>query len=434
MRMPSLRLGLSRPRGLAARAAAWATALILATAALSAGTLLTGAHFESMRRQVQITSDLTIHFSDLAGELVADGNVRELEWLVRSASSRQEVRRLAVYDAQGAIVAAYGGSEMDASTMRELAAEVGRTGAIAHARSGDGGLALGAPIVIDGVRAGVATMMWDGDAYRFQALSALSPFLILVACLALIGVPLTMMNVRRALRPLDALTALSRRIAEQGELASIDIKTGDEFETLASAFNNMTARLDESIRRIQEIAFVDAVTRLPNQDRFAREVDFALLQDGGQVGLLAAFEFKRVAALRQSLEASAARDLLRAVAQHLSTATAAVDKLMRSAEHKARPAMAARLGGEEFAVFAPQLATPTEAARFAQHLTAALNRPFEWRGHKLTLGAACGVALAPRDGGDAAAVLRRARLALGASQTVTCGFSRRRLAPSLPPG
>src|SRR6185312_5750573 len=57
-----------------------------------------------------------------------------------------------------------------------------------------------------------------------------------------------------------------------------------------------------------------------------------------------------------------------------------------------------------------------DAARFAQHLNAALNQPFEWRGHKLTLGACCGVALAPRDGKDADTIIRHARMALGAAQ------------------
>jgi EAL domain-containing protein (putative c-di-GMP-specific phosphodiesterase class I) len=48
-------------------------------------------------------------------------------------------------------------------------------------------------------------------------------------------------------------------------------------------------------------------------------------------------------------------------------------------------------------------------------MNAALNQPFDWRGHKLTLGACCGVALAPRDGRDADAVIRHARMALGAA-------------------
>jgi EAL domain-containing protein (putative c-di-GMP-specific phosphodiesterase class I)/GGDEF domain-containing protein len=177
----------------------------------------------------------------------------------------------------------------------------------------------------------------------------------------------------------------------------------------------MTARLDESLRRIQDIAFIDPITQLPNQDRFAREIDFALLQDGSELGAVAVFELQRIAKLRPTLESNAARDLTRAIATHFAEATRAVDKLVAPAHRGDRRALAARLGADEFGVFAPRLASATDAARFAQHVNAALNRPFEWRGHKLALGASCGVALTPRDGGDAGAVIRRARLALGAA-------------------
>ncbi|HET9231281.1 MAG TPA: GGDEF domain-containing phosphodiesterase, partial [Vitreimonas sp.] len=94
---------------------------------------------------------------------------------------------------------------------------------------------------------------------------------------------------------------------------------------------------------------------------------------------------------------------------------ATVDKIVRLKGDGDRGSVVARLSGAEFAVFTPGLATPADAARFAQHVNAALNQPFDWRGHKLTLGGSCGVAMAPRDGRDADAVIRHARMALGAA-------------------
>src|SRR5690606_12503821 len=112
------------------------------------------------------------------------------------------------------------------------------------------------------------------------------------------------------------------KIAEDGEPAPIDLRTGDEFETLANAFNKMTSRLDASMRQIQEIAFVDPVTRLPNQERFVREVDHFILQsrDGKEAGAVAVFELQRLAKLMQTLDNHAARDFLRVVAERLTTA------------------------------------------------------------------------------------------------------------------
>jgi len=52
---------------------------------------------------------------------------------------------------------------------------------------------------------------------------------------------------------------------------------------------------------------------------------------------------------------------------------------MREKRVQSGPIVAARLGAVEFAVFAPGLTAPADAARFAQHLNAALNQPFDWR-------------------------------------------------------
>jgi EAL domain-containing protein (putative c-di-GMP-specific phosphodiesterase class I)/GGDEF domain-containing protein len=170
------------------------------------------------------------------------------------------------------------------------------------------------------------------------------------------------------------------------------------------------------MRQIQEIAFVDPATRLPNHDRFLREVDYSILQTKeGQAGAVAVFELQRLPKLMQTLEPDAARDFLRVVAERFTIATRTVDRIVRVTAQSEHPAVAARIGVVEFAVFTPGLTSTAEAARFAQHMNAALNQPFDWRGHKLTLGACCGVAMAPRDGKDADAVIRHARMALSAA-------------------
>jgi EAL domain-containing protein (putative c-di-GMP-specific phosphodiesterase class I)/GGDEF domain-containing protein len=270
----------------------------------------------------------------------------------------------------------------------------------------------------DGHFWGVAMMMWEGTAYRFEALPALTPFLLILACIGLAAVPLTAHYVRKSMSPLGQLSQFAERIAENGEMAAIDLKTGDEFETLANAFNKMMARIDASMRQIQEIAFVDPVTRLPNQDRFTRELDFFILQaKEDESGAVALFELQRLPKLMQTLDPEASREFMRVVAERVTAAVRTVDRVVRLRGQGERSAIAARLSAVEFGVFAPGLASPSDAARFAQHVTAALNQPFDWRGHKLTLGASCGVAIAPRDGRDADAVIRHARMALGAAHT-----------------
>ena len=406
---------LPRPRGLAARAVLFTTLLVAATAALSAGIVLIGAHREGERQELSIAHDLTEHFAARAGDVMARGNTTILSAMISGAVQRSEVRALSVRDAHGETLAQAGGDAGDDAVMSALAHRAMDQNQTVYVRGADGALAVAAPITREGRPVGAAVRMWERGAYRFDVLPTLAPFLLILVCLTLAAIPLTAHMVRRAVAPLDALARHAGKVAEHGRAEAIDLRTGDEFETLANAFNHMTTQLDASIRQIQQIAFVDPATRLPNHDRFVREVDFFILQKGeGQTGAVAVFELQRLPKLMQTLDPDAARDFLRAVAERLTAAVRTVDRIVRRGQGEGTP-VAARLGLAEFAVFTPG-AAQADAARLAQHLNAALNQPFEWRGHKLTLGACCGVALAPRDGRDADAVIRHARMALGAAQ------------------
>jgi EAL domain-containing protein (putative c-di-GMP-specific phosphodiesterase class I)/GGDEF domain-containing protein len=408
---------LGRPRGLAARAVLFMTGLLVVTALLSAATIIFGADRESERSQITTTSELTAHLAKISAGFIAAGDVRSLQQTMDIAASRREVRRLAVRDEQGQLIAASGGSGGDARAANILSARVLATNQPGYLRTGDGGLALGAPIIHNGERLGAAVMMWNGDAYRFNALPALAPFALILFCLTLAAVPITAHMVRKAVAPLNRLARFAEAVGEGQPITPIDIQTGDEFETLAKAFNGMTSKLDKSMRRIQEIAFVDPATQLPNQDRFAREVDYFIVQDKDSASAVAVFELQRLPKLMQTLEPGETREFLRVVAERFTSAVRTVDKIVRLRGESEPAALPARLGAVEFAVFVPRLTSASDAARFAQHLNAALNQPFEVRGHKLTLGACCGVAMAPRDGRDADSVVRHARMALSAAQS-----------------
>lgn len=408
-------VSLRRPRGLAARAVLLTTGLMALTALLCVSVVLVGAEREGARQQLAVAHDLTTHLAARSAGVIVRGNTGVLEFMINGATQREDVRALSIRDASGAVLADAGDTPSDIALMDAIATRVLAERVELYSRDG-GVLTVGAPIMNNGELLGVALRVWEPGAYRFDALASLAPFLLLLLALALVALPLTALLVRRAIAPLDELARFAERVGQDGQTAPIEIKTGDEFETLARAFNRMIGRLDESMRRMQELAFVDPATQLPNHDRFVREVDYHILQAKGDAGAVVVFELQRLPKLMQTLDPSATRDFLRAVAERLTIATRTIDSLVRLRDREDTAAIPARIGLVEFAVFAPMLASPAEAARFAQHLNAALNQPLEWRGHKLTLGACCGIAMAPRDGKDADAVLRHARMALSAAQ------------------
>ena len=409
----------SRPHGLQARAVMFTSALMALTAAVSAAILIFGAQTEGERQQIGIAHDLTEYLASRAGDVMAHGNTRVLEMMIQGSTQQRNVRAISIRDANNNVLAQTGGSDADNAAMTQLSARALADQAVVYSRGRDGAVTVAAPIVRQGQVIGVALRMWEASAYKFDAFPSLTPFLLIVACLALAAIPLTALAVRRAIAPLDELARYAEQVGELGQAAPITMRTGDEFETLANAFNNMTGRLDASMRQIQEIAFVDPVTRLPNQDRFIREVDYFILQNktGQSTAAVIVIELTRLPRLLQTLDPDAARDVLRAVAYRFVTAVRTVDRVVRVRGQGERQAVPARLSASEFGVLAPDLSSASDAARFAQHLNAALDQPFDWRGHKLTLGGCCGGSLAPRDGEDADAAIRHARMAMAAAHT-----------------
>jgi diguanylate cyclase (GGDEF)-like protein len=72
----------------------------------------------------------------------------------------------------------------------------------------------------------------------------------------------------------------------------------------------------------------------------------------------------------------------------------------------------ARIGGDEFAIIVPSLASPDNAAHLARRLISALARPFIIDEAAATVGASVGIALFPQDGSTVDALLRSADEAL----------------------
>jgi EAL domain-containing protein (putative c-di-GMP-specific phosphodiesterase class I)/GGDEF domain-containing protein len=398
---------LRRPRGLAARAAIFTALLIVVTGALSAGLLIWGAAQESKRQQLAITQYQTQTIANMIAEGLQRGG--DLRWIDDGVGARDRALGVTVRNVQNEIIFE-SGSPLSTG---HLSARVLTEGGPVQERQSNGDIVVAAPIFMNEQLFGAVVVSWGTTSLWYEPMRELAPFLLMLILVGIAAIPITAFIVRRAVAPLEELTQFAERVAEDGQVKQIEIRTGDEFETLANAFNQMISRLDASMRQIQEIAFVDPITQLPNQDRFVREVDHFIAQHPSEAGVVAVFELQRLPKLMQMLDHDAARDFLRVVAERLITATRTVDRLMRLRGKDDLPAATARFSTVEFAVFAPGVSSPSEAIRFAQHLNAALSQPFDWRGHKLTLGACCGVALAPRDGRDADAVIRHARMALG---------------------
>ncbi len=232
----------------------------------------------------------------------------------------------------------------------------------------------------------------------------------------LIFLPLVALVVRTALGPIHKLTEAARLASSRKLDLRIDVRTGDEMEVLANAFNRMFARLDASMKRIHRLAYVDMVTELPNRERFRKEVERVTrrAEDEGTAGAVLFLDLDRFKRVNDSLGLGEGDRLLEAVARRLRETARGWD--LSQGDDGAEPSLVARLGGDEFTLLLPELRDPADAARVARLVIEAVRRPFEISGHRVFLGASVGVAVFPRDGGDPETLLRHADLAMAAAK------------------
>ncbi|MCC5996353.1 MAG: EAL domain-containing protein [Oceanicaulis sp.] len=246
-----------------------------------------------------------------------------------------------------------------------------------------------------------------GEILRRQFLIALGALMVFLPLVALV--------VGRALSPMRKLIEAARAASSRNLDIRIDIRTGDELELLANAFNRMFARLEASVKRVHRLAYVDMITELPNRERFRKEVERVTREAAeGQEGAVLFLDLDRFKRVNDSLGIGEGDRLLDAVARRLREAARGWD--LAHGETGSEPSMVARLGGDEFTVLMPHVADPADAARLARRIIDSVRRPFEISGHQVFLGLSAGIALFPRDGDDPETLLRHADLAMAAAK------------------
>ncbi|TPW07828.1 MAG: diguanylate cyclase/phosphodiesterase [Alphaproteobacteria bacterium] len=190
--------------------------------------------------------------------------------------------------------------------------------------------------------------------------------------------------------PLSRLTAFAETFGETFSAAPVEFKTGDELETLGRA--------------------------VPNHERFTRDVTEFLNTRQGETGGLFVVRLDRLDRIFDAVGHDAGDELLARIVNRFASAVRAIDRMVRTEHCVTLPSQLARLRGGDFAILASSFRGPEDAARFAQLLASALNQPFDWREHKLVLGAAIGAAILPQDADDADTAIRHAMLALSAAR------------------
>jgi diguanylate cyclase (GGDEF)-like protein len=208
-----------------------------------------------------------------------------------------------------------------------------------------------------------------------------------------------------------ALSALGDRLmaVEDGDLISpAPDAVRRALPKLASAVDTLFSEVRVSIENAHALGMYDPVTSLPNRLHFRSEADKLLSDaDANSRSAMLFVDLDRFKMVNDSLGHARGDQLLIMVANRLRVVVNA--EFMGAT--RTRPLLA-RLAGDEFTMFFPEVQSTAEIARIARRVVIAISESFELSAHSVDIGASVGVAIAPDHGTSIEGLMRAADIAM----------------------
>lgn len=222
-----------------------------------------------------------------------------------------------------------------------------------------------------------------------------------VMTFAILAIVLTWQLSRALTRPISEMIEASSAYASGNLDVTLPIRANDELGRLALSLNSMANRLKKNSQVMHQLANYDWLTGLANRNLFHERLRQSLSMAARartQVGLLF-IDLDGFKGINDGLGHGLGDEVLKLTATRLREAVRRSDTV-------------ARLGGDEFTLIVEAPRSDHDIAMLAGKLLDALAEPFQIRERALYLSASIGIALYPRDAGNAKALLRNADLAM----------------------
>lgn len=207
-----------------------------------------------------------------------------------------------------------------------------------------------------------------------------------------------------------AMTSLAERLlaVEDGDLTSpAPEQLRAAHPKLASAVDSLFEEVRASIENAHALGMYDPVTSLPNRLHFRSEADKLLGTEDASRSAMMFIDLDRFKAVNDSLGHARGDQLLIMVANRLRVVVTA-----EIGDRNAPRPLLARLAGDEFTLFFPNIASVSEVEMIARRIALAISEPFELNGHHIDIGASVGVAMCPDHGESIEQLMRAADLAM----------------------
>jgi len=216
--------------------------------------------------------------------------------------------------------------------------------------------------------------------------------LVLSAMVILFAILVALLLLRRSLlNPLDSLTKHLRLVLEDKSNLKrrIHVSGTKEIEQLADDFNIMSHELNRLYGILENMAFTDELTGIPNRAMLMDRLKQCLLQakqyPADHHFMLQLMDLNHFKAVNDTLGHNIGDKLLQVIATRLREAVRTSDTV-------------ARLGGDEFAIILNELGDREIATRISTKITELIRKPIIIDGHPIDIGMSIGIACYPEDG------------------------------------
>lgn len=192
-----------------------------------------------------------------------------------------------------------------------------------------------------------------------------------------------------------------------------------EARMVASGENEVTSLVrditDQKVYedQIQQLAFYDNLTDLPNRRLFLEHLEHEIRQCDRSDGVLAILflDLDRFKIINDTLGHSSGDAVLVEVGRRLTECVRSVDAVARPG-HEEGMASVARLGGDEFTMLIGGIQDARDAEPVARRILEALSAPITLEGRDLFVTPSIGIATYPVDGENAGTLLKNADAAM----------------------
>jgi len=218
------------------------------------------------------------------------------------------------------------------------------------------------------------------------------------------------------INPLKTLNEAANNIS-QGRLEHIESNTNnDEIGDLFRAFAEMSHNLKISTEQIEELAYFDNLTGLPNKVTFFETIGRLIERSEKNHRKLAVifFDLDNFKNINDGLGHQMGDLLLMHVGTRIKDCLRDSDLISNLSEVYSLQGshLISRMGGDEFALILSDLSQKEEAKRIAVRILTELARPFLLDSHEIYIGASIGVALYPENGESPETLLKHADIAM----------------------